>query len=403
MGNKRFDLWRVLRLAAILSLAAGYAAQWLLMISNPVDRTGTDFIHFYAAGQIAQRYGSSSVYNLDLQQKIEEEEVGFKLAPGQVLPFNHVPYLIPLLRLLMSGDYIASFGRWVLLLFIAYAAGSAWFIRSFFSRAWDLDHWSLLGGTVTFYPFFVSLLLGQDSAFLFLGAALWCVGVLKKNDLLAGLGLALTTVRPHICLALAIPFLFRDQKIWRWFFILALGLAAVSVLLLGPGGTKDFLDLLLLTAGGGWYGTHQSSMLNLLGLMLRLLPFVAENTLRLAAWIGYGLGIGLISFLWLRAKELNERLLGVSIILALFFSPHLHYHDLTVLIIPILLAVKSKLSQVPLSQLVMVLLGTSFVLFLSPAIPALYFTLPYILYAILIWIFRDRISGANNGLNVPTL
>jgi len=394
-----FDIWRVARLAIIISLAFGYVVQWKQMISSPVYRTGTDFIHFYAAGQIAQRYGISSVYKLDLQRKIEEEVVGFPLAEGQVLPYNHIPYLIPLLQGLISDNYVGSFARWIIILIILYAAGNVIFIRSIFSSQWNSENLTLLGAIMTFYPFFVSILLGQDTAFLYFGAGLWCMGILKKNDWLAGLGLALTTIRPQICLLLAIPVLFHSRKVWWRFFIIASGLAISSSFMLGLEGIKEFINVLLVTAGGNWYGTHQSAMMNLLGLMLRVFPFIDEHIIRSVSWVGYVLGIGLISVMWLRTRNIDERLLGTSIIASLFFAPHLHYHDLTLLVLPILLTLKAGVSKYPTRILITLFAGISFVLFISSPVLPLYFILPYILYLALVWVLWRQ--GFNSKTQEP--
>jgi len=217
------------------------------MISNPAERTGTDFIHFYTAGRIAQSYGYPAVYDLKLQQKFEQDVVGFELAEGQVLPYNHAPYLIPILKVLVSENYIMSFVRWVTFLISAYLASSIIFINTIFLEQQQKEKRILLSGMMTFYPFYVSILLGQDTALLFTGVVLWCVGFLKKNNWLAGLGLALTTIRPHICLMLAIPFLFQNRKIWWRFFMFSSILTALSLLLLGTEGLKSFVNILLVS------------------------------------------------------------------------------------------------------------------------------------------------------------
>jgi hypothetical protein len=98
----------IILVAGIISLFVSYAGIWIRLISDPIERTGADFIHFYSAGRIAQNRGASQVYDLEQQQDIEEEQVGFKLAPGQVLPFNHLPFIIPILQT-ETENYILSF------------------------------------------------------------------------------------------------------------------------------------------------------------------------------------------------------------------------------------------------------------------------------------------------------
>ena len=64
-----------------------------------------------------------------------------------------------------------------------------------------------------YYPTFISLLKGQDTAFLLLGGTLWVYGLLKEKDPLAGLGLAMLVIRPQIALVLAIPFIFKRRRV----------------------------------------------------------------------------------------------------------------------------------------------------------------------------------------------
>lgn len=356
------------------------------MISNPVAPTGADFIHFYSAGRVAQMFGFSSVYNLDLQQKIEEEVVGSDMPEGQILPYNHIPYLVPFLRLLVSSSYVDSFIRWVIILLTLFITGTLIFLRSNFPDQSWFDSLTLLGGAVIFYPFFISLLMGQDSVILYFGVALLSVGILKKNDWLAGMGLALVTVRPHIFLALAIPIFIRFIRVWWRFFTPTLFLVVFSIAILGTSGTKEFVDVLLITAGGNWFGMNQAVMFNLLGLLLRIFPFVDETIIRFISWGGYIFGIGLLIVMWSRVKMPDEHLLGLSIIGALFFAPHLHYHDLTVLLLPILLTIKVITPFLSFPKSSTLFAGASSALFVSAAVLPIYFILPYLLYITLTWI-----------------
>ena len=186
----------------------------------------------------------------------------------------------------------------------------------------------------------------------------------------------------------------RYRRVWWRFFIPTLVLVIFSILILGLDGTREFIDVLLLTAGGNWFGTNQSVMFNLLGLMLRAFSFVDEQIIRSISWFGYVFGIGLLSAMWLRTKEFDEHNLGLSILAALFFAPHLHYHDLTLLILPILLTAKTSASNYSSSNLSTSLVGISSALFVSASILQVYFLLPYMLYIGLAWMFLYQKHGS---------
>ena len=75
-------------------------------------------------------------------------------------------------------------------------------------------------------------------------------------------------------------------------------------------------------------------MFNFIGLLTRTLPNVDREVVRALGWGVFALGIVILSFLW--AKNRNGRLLiGLTTIIALFTSPHLHFHDLTLRLVPL--------------------------------------------------------------------
>lgn len=123
-----------------------------------------------------------------------------------------------------------------------------------------------------------------------------------------------------------------------------------------------------------WY--EESAMFNLIGMLLRIFPSARVELIREVRWIGYAIGILLTTVTWYKYRLGLSAKLSVAIILALFFAPHLHYHDLTLLIIPlVLLTVKDgRTSLIPL--------GVSFLLLL---LNSLFYVLPYLLYVNLTW------------------
>ncbi|MHB8777038.1 MAG: glycosyltransferase family 87 protein, partial [Anaerolineales bacterium] len=357
--NQNINLWRVFQITAASSLAIIYIFQWGRMITTPSLRTGADFMAFYAAGRVAQEEGFSKVYDIGSQHEIEQIVVGFDLTTEQVLLYNHVPYLIPILQLLVSADYIGSFICWSILMFCIYVIANVFFLNTISPARNKKSYSALLAGTLLFFPFFNGLLLGQDTALLFLGLAIWCAGILKKQDWLAATGLALTTIRPHICLTLAIPFFFRHRKVWWRFFVIAGLLMLTSVLMIGKEGTFGFINLLQISASGTWHGMNESDMFNLIGLMLRAFPAYEPGFVRILGWVGYIAGIGLASVLWIKAHDFDGWLLGMSIIIALVFAPHLHYHDLTLLIIPLIFSATTPDSTILPERMAQLPMGVS--------------------------------------------
>jgi len=380
------SLRRVFLIAGIASLLLSYLGIWMRMINDPVERTGADFIHFYSAGRIAQSEGAAHVYDLSLQQEIEEQQVGFALAPGQVLPYNHLPYLIPILRVTMSADYVSSFYRWVFLMIAIFITGIGILGRVLTGDGIDRKSTLLASiGGFLFLPLFVSLMNGQDTAFLLLGAAIWMYGLVSGREVLAGLGLSLTTIRPHIALILALPMLFRYRKVFLGFALGSGALALISFLIIGMAGTREYINILLISVGGEWYGMNQNAMYNLIGILMRTLPWLGTETIRTIGWAVYGITIIGLCILWGRKKDLQAGLIGLTVTLALFAVPHLHFHDLTLLLIPVYELIRSSALNTELKTGTATVspIAISLLLLLGNASPILQYAFPYLIMLVL--------------------
>jgi hypothetical protein len=377
---KRVNFRRVLIVAGLMSLVIVYVLLWSRMLSSHEERTGSDFISAYTAGRVADLWGGAHVYDLARQQAVQAEVVGFDLAPGQVLMFNHPPYLVPLLAVLMDGDYVASLVRYALLMTFLYGASLliAWHLlkRDGWPKndaPWRWQGWQL-------FPLFVNLLNTQDTAFMVVGALLVLLGLLTDRDWLAGLGLALTSVRPHVTLVMTSPFLFRRQKVFFWFVLFATGLAAIAWMAVGWQGIQAYLQILLTAAGGTFYGLQEAAMVNLVGWLTRHAPALPVTVNRVIGWAAYLASLLALCLIWRRSRYVDERHWGWTALMAVFFVPHLHYHDLALLLVPVLslmlVSVRGKWltsRQVALLPLVMslALLISNFSLVLKADFPAL--------------------------------
>ena len=332
---KQVNLRRVFVVAALASLVLVYSMLWLRMITTPVEYTGADFIAFYAAGRIAQAEGPAQVYDLELQRHYEEEVVGFEVAPEHISPFLHPPFIVPLARALALDDFILSFVLWdlVMLAFLVLGALPLFYLlREGLSRQQRLV---LLAGILLFFPCYASLVIGQDSAIFYFSACIWMFGMLTKRDWLAGLGLAGMTVRPHLALPLALPFLFKRRGVWWWFLIGASSLALFSLAYVGVDGIEGFFRVLLVSGRGENYHTGEEHMFNTIGLLLRTVPALPRLYVRWTGWSTYLLAIIGLCVLWARVPRVEERHVSLAVILSLFTAPHSHIQDLVLLIIPL--------------------------------------------------------------------
>lgn len=255
-------------------------------------------------------------------------------------------------------------------------------------------HTIILGGLL-FLPFFVSLMNGQDTSILFLGTALWVYGLVSGKSLFAGMGLSLTLIRPHISLVLALPMLFHDRRVFLGYTIGSGILAVISFLILGVQGTQEFIDMLLLSAGGEWYGIKPEAMFNLIGLLTRLMPWLDPDQVRLIGWIAYGLAVGGLCIFW-KKQNWKTHPIGLTVILALFTAPHLYFHDLTILLIAIaeLIVFSHETGNLRTSIMAITPIAISLLFLLSNISPILQYTAPYLIMAVLAVYAYRRAFGA---------
>jgi len=383
---KQVNLRRVFVVAALASLVLVYSMLWLRMITTPVEYTGADFIAFYAAGRIAQAEGPAQVYDLELQRHYEEEVVGFEVAPEHISPFLHPPFIVPLARALALDDFILSFVLWdlVMLAFLVLGALPLFYLlREGLSRQQRLV---LLAGILLFFPCYASLVIGQDSAIFYFSACIWMFGLLTKRDWLAGLGLGGMTVRPHLALPLALPFLFKRRGVWWWFLIGAAVLALFSLVYVGVDGIEGFFRVLLVSGRGENYHTGEEHMFNTIGLLLRTVPALPRLYVRWTGWSTYLLAIIGLCVLWARVPRVEERHVSLAVILSLFTAPHSHINDLVLLIVPVvgLLLVLVRKRYLLEQDAVFLPLGVSLVLLFSFFTESLKYSLSYLVMLFLL-------------------
>jgi alpha-1,2-mannosyltransferase len=318
-------------------LVVVYIQKWIGLFDLP-GLGGIDFISFYSAGRIARAGMYRQLYDLKTHYAIQSTIIGPDAVPGGVIMSQHPPFLAPLLGLISFDNYNGAYIAWTAVLCCVLALCGVVAARFLAANGIDRRSSAVLAiGAVLFYPIFISVLKGQDTAFVLLGALVWMWALQQGRERAAGVALALVWLKPQIALALAIPLLAsRNRSTW-WFCGATALLGLYSLLLVGWGGLIDLLGLMRLSAAGWGYGTNQDAMFNFLGLMLRSAPSIDGATLDMLKWAVYLLMIVLICwFWWGRRSALLFQQIGLAVPFILFASPHLHQHDLSLLLLPAL-------------------------------------------------------------------
>ena len=249
-------------------------------------------------------------------------------------------------------------------------------------------------GASLFYPIFISIVDGQDTAFLFLALTAFIYGLRFEKYNWAGIALAFSLVRPQVAVFIAIPFLIAVKKGRLAFLVTSILLAIFSALLIGWNGVINFLNILSLTANNSFYGIKPEEMLNFIGILTRTFSSTNLSTINLIAEGGLIIGIIIFSILWLRKGTIDFNLIGATIIGSIFFSLHLHFHDLSLLIIPFAIAMSAVISKTKIANLELIFLGFALLFLSCNFLPILRFTIPYFAMIVLLLIlyFPDRIQ-----------
>lgn len=266
------------------------------MINTPVERAGSDFIGLFTGARLSQLYDYSAMYDIEKQQNLQAEVVGFEFHPNQTGYFTHPPFVVPLVRLITTSDYTTSLIRWTIIL-LALNALTVYLLvqtlpQGYFSKK---ETWILGLGAFLFTPTFSGLMNGQDTAVLALGAAIWMHQIFRNKPTLAGLGLSLSAIRPQMAILYTLPFLFKHPKVFWGAVIGGLGLAIFSILLIGPDQLPVYLNIIQVVESGMWDLPHTTDMPTFSGFIRRNFEHTNQEIYRNLIWSVFLMGLTTIS------------------------------------------------------------------------------------------------------------
>ena len=399
MGN--LDIRRMLALGGCFSLLLYFAFSWTSMLADPNQRTGSDFMGFYNFGRIYQTRGIQYIYDIQEQQKIEEQVVG---RPVTVIFYTHLPFIAPLAKFIVDENYVDSFKRWAVVLLLLNAVNVYLLANMLEIKKFTKDNLFILYmGAFFFDATFSGFINGQDIAILLFGAIVWARGMLSRNYFLAGLGLSLTTIRPQIALFLAIPFFFRHRTVFWGFILGSLTLAVISVALLRIDGTLKFIESIRYIEGTIWREPHAFDMPTISGIIRRNFEIIDPAPVKALIWIFYLLGIAGFCVWWRKSVEINEKHIGLIVLAAILLLPYAHYHELTLLLVPIfcllrILEKNTAIQQYYLAVLPLVVSWLSILGFIGSG--ALKFPIVYVVIFLLAYLL---ITSGKILQNIPRL
>jgi len=315
----------------------------------------SDFIIYYTGARIVQAGRGGSLYDLELQgttQRAVLESIGsqFQFFDG-LLPYNHPPFEILFFLPLSGVPYLSAFVIWgavgIACVGISLVLLSRDGSGGFASR--EMRGYLLVGFALL--PVWINLIQGQDSAITLLFLTLAFLSFRKSSDVRAGLWLSLLLQRFQFLPLILLLLLFRKR--WRalaGFAAGALALLLACVYVVGISGLRDYG--LLVIEMTGWIdrkGIYPSQMQCLRGQAYAIWypeqPLLANGATALATLAL--MGVLLLGWRgpWEPRTARFDFQFALLLLVSLVASPHLNFHDLTLLLLPLILILRNTMER----------------------------------------------------------
>ena len=294
-----------------------------------------DFRIFYTAPQMLL-HCPSQLYDLAAQQQWQ-----YRVAGGvQVLPFYHPAYevllYLPLTLFSFKAAYLVYAACYMLLLWVCYLVSPLGNSPFAGRRRYALFFLS--------FPLLLTIFFGQNSLLMLLGLCLAYNAITQCKDLRAGIILGLLIFKLATIAPLALLLCMRRGRRFLGGFLVASSASlALSALLVGVNGTKDFLHFLsgaTLAANPGIQSHVQvalQDMPNLSGLLYLCGVARLNAHIALAANLTATL-IVLAAGAYIQRRSTSEAVAySAAILCAVLVSPHVYIYDFAALVLPMLL------------------------------------------------------------------
>ena len=313
----------------------------------------SDFASMYTAGKILQSGARSRLYDLQLQADVQQEFAPNVRIRTSALPFVRPPFYAWLFWPLAQFSYRTAFLLWSLFSCVCLGA----FVLVMRRELPELRRLSLtltLALVFSYYPFFFTVLQGQDSALLLLIYSLSYAALRRNAQFVAGTVLALGTFKFPLVLPFLIPFAFRKKlKVILGFLLTSLGLAVISLFTVGWSTVVGYQKY--LSGIDSIQGVNvPKDMPNVRGLLTALLPAQFPKAgLAAAILLVSVLLMGLVIREW-EVKPASDRTtfdLGFSlnVVVTVLVSYHCHAFDLCLLLLPIMLILSALSADLQIS------------------------------------------------------
>jgi Glycosyltransferase family 87 len=299
------------------------------------DRTrlqSTDFVNFYAAASIVRQGKGAVLYRRETQDPVLQSILGHNSNQYFLHPPFEAAALVPLSYLKIEQAFVVwsliNAGLLGILPLVLIPCVPAVATRPYLG---------LLG--FAFLPALTALTLGQDSILLLFIMSSAYLLICKNLEVVAGLVLALATIKfQYLLILLPMLLLWRKLRVMAGFALGGAFLVFVSWVIVGSGGLIEYIRFVRsFDLHSGYGGLNQALMVNWRG----FLAGIERAGPSPAYFWGGEIILVLPGLLCLRVPQtarIRALIFALFISVAVAASPYAHFPDMTMLLLPAFLA-----------------------------------------------------------------
>jgi hypothetical protein len=304
----------------------------LVPLTNRERVASTDFVNFYVGASIVHAGGGATLYRREVQDAAFKSILGHTSTQYFLHPAFEAALFAPMTRLSLERAFIlwslinvGLLGILPLILMYCIPLVGA---RPYLGQ---------LG--FCFLPALVAMVLGQDSALLLLVISSSYLLIRKEKEVSAGLVLSLATIKfQYVLILVPLLLLSRKMRVGAGFGLGCAFLGIVVSLITGLGGLMEYFGFVRsFEAHSGYGGLNPTLMVNIRGFLAGIGETAHSSFLVVAGGIAlFGLGVGASR----TARDASKFGLtfALYVTIALAAAPYAHFPDMTILLLPLLLA-----------------------------------------------------------------
>jgi arabinofuranan 3-O-arabinosyltransferase len=292
----------------------------------------TDFVNFYVGASIVHAGNGANLYQREIQDVAFRSILGHTSTQYFLHPAFEAAAFAPMTMLNLEQAFIL----WTLIN-VALLGLLPLILMHCIPLVGERPYLGLLG--FCFLPALTAVVLGQDSVLLLFVISSSYLLIRKEKEVAAGLMLSLATIKfQYVLILVPLLLLARKLRVGAGFGFGCAFLGVVFSLITGPRGLLEYFRFVRsFEAHSGYGGLNPTLMVNVRGLLAGLGRTAHSSVYVVVGGIGL-FGLGAIASQTARDSQRRSLAFALYVTIALAAAPYAHFPDMTVLLLPLLLA-----------------------------------------------------------------